>query len=1041
LDGTWEGEVEHLREWLKLRAAFMDANFVQPPVFQVDGQIVPDVPGVYVDPGQEVVISGPLVEYYNDTTLIPGLPGATTARYIVPTDDTLGTSWAQRNFNDSSWFSGATGIGFDSVGGDFENVLRSQISPNDVQAGGTTILSRIPFQISNLQEVMQNDLVLKMKYDDGFVVYLNGTEVLRENVRDATLAWDSRAFARSLPRDSDMAETFVDFDLSEFKNLLVTGNNMLAIRGINSSSSSNDMLILPELVSREVLFGVNPASNVYYTTDGTDPRGPNGNPSPSARLLPPGQTIRIQQNTRVIARNFDNVTDRGEEAQKVGVDKIYWSGPLQYDFVTSTTSLVISEINYNPGPATDAEAAAGYGNDAFEFIEIYNPTNETADLVGVKLTDGVEFDFYTGAIRALPPQGRLVVVANKAAFETRYGTGLPVAGVYTGNLDNAGEDIDLEDGTGKVIFTVFYGDSDPWPVRADGAGATLEFVDANTPASLRSKWYSWRGSSEYGGTPGTAGSGPNGVVINEVLAATRGEDLRDAIEIYNTTSAPINIGGWYLSDTDNNFFRYQIPAGTTIQPGQYIVYDERQFNFGLNQDEGDSVWLIIPGPSQTVSRFVDDVHFGPTMSRESLGRMPNGSGRLAPLERLTFGADNGDPRVGPLVITELQYNPTISDAALSVYPEVDESDLEFVEIHNPTGQTFDLTNWRLRAGADFDFPAGTQLAAGETILVLKFNPADPENINELNAFKAQYQLGNNVRLLGGYQGRLNNSDDRVVLQRPLAPPADQPNYIPRVQEDEVLYDDKVPWPTGADGTGNSLQRKTADAFGNDAASWFSGRPSPGVLLTSIPGDFNGNGELDEPDINLLFVQMRSANPDLNYDLTADSKVDAKDRDELILKIFGSTYGDANLDMRFDSNDFVFIFQKGKYEDGIPLNAEWGDGDWDGDGDFTSDDFVLSFIQGDYESQAAVGIPQAAQPLAAVGAALEALPSSNGDTDGSAADLIAISTASQQFAAVRPVDPVDEAIQSLFEDGAAAGDNDDGSLAELDLDGVLSVDFN
>ena len=48
---------------------------------------------------------------------------------------------------------------------------------------------------------------------------------------------------------------------------------MLAIRGINSSAFSTDMLILPELVSREVFFGVNPASKVYYTTDGTDPRG------------------------------------------------------------------------------------------------------------------------------------------------------------------------------------------------------------------------------------------------------------------------------------------------------------------------------------------------------------------------------------------------------------------------------------------------------------------------------------------------------------------------------------------------------------------------------------------------------------------------------------------------------------------------------------------------------------------------------------------------------------------------------------------------
>ncbi len=156
-----------------------------------------------------------------------------------------------------------------------------------------------------------------------------------------------------------MAANFEEFDLSEHSDLLVQGTNVLAIRGLNSTASSTDMLILPELVSREILFGVNPAAKVYYTTDGTDPRGPDGNPSPSAQILPNGETITITQNTRVIARNFDDAIDRGEQSRMVGVDKIYWSGPLQYDFVTTTSPLVISEIHYNPTPATEAETTDG----------------------------------------------------------------------------------------------------------------------------------------------------------------------------------------------------------------------------------------------------------------------------------------------------------------------------------------------------------------------------------------------------------------------------------------------------------------------------------------------------------------------------------------------------------------------------------------------------------------------------------------------------------------------------------------------------------
>ena len=250
LDGTWQGEVENMRQWLLERAAFMDANFVQPVHYKLNGQEVGDVPGAYVNAGQRVEISSPPLVYYNDTKLISGDPGETTARYLVPLDDSLGTDWASRTFNDSTWQSGATGLGFDT-GSDFTNVLRTDVNPNAVKEGATTVLSRIPFQINNLQQVKDRDLILRMKYDDGFVAYLNGFEVLRQNLRDSDLAWNSRANSRTAPTDEEMAAAFQDFDLSEFRDKLVQGTNVLAIRGINRTNTDSDMLVLPELVSRE----------------------------------------------------------------------------------------------------------------------------------------------------------------------------------------------------------------------------------------------------------------------------------------------------------------------------------------------------------------------------------------------------------------------------------------------------------------------------------------------------------------------------------------------------------------------------------------------------------------------------------------------------------------------------------------------------------------------------------------------------------------------------------------------------------------------
>ena len=76
----------------------------------------------------------------------------------------------------------------------------------------------------------------------------------------------------------------------------------------------------------------------------------------------------------------------------------------------------------------------------------------------------------------------------------------------------------------------------------------------------------WRSSVEYQGTPGHAGIGStSGVVVNEVLTHDD-YPLYDAIELYNTTSAPVNIGGWYLSDSSDDFKKYRIPDGTILAP-------------------------------------------------------------------------------------------------------------------------------------------------------------------------------------------------------------------------------------------------------------------------------------------------------------------------------------------------------------------------------------------------------------------------------------------------------------------------------------------
>jgi hypothetical protein len=117
----------------------------------------------------------------------------------------------------------------------------------------------------------------------------------------------------------------------------------------------------------------------------------------------------------------------------------------------------------------------------------------------VRFTDGVDFTF--GSFD-LAPGGYCLVVRDPAAFESRYGPGLPVAGRYAGSLNNAGERLELRDAVGTVIHSFRF--EDDWFSQTDGHGYSLTLKDPATadPNALGDKTL-WRASARPGGSPGT----------------------------------------------------------------------------------------------------------------------------------------------------------------------------------------------------------------------------------------------------------------------------------------------------------------------------------------------------------------------------------------------------------------------------------------------------------------------------------------------------------------------------------------------------------
>ena len=492
--------------------------------------------------------------------------------------------------------------------------------------------------------------------------------------------------------------------------------------------------------------------------------------------------------------------------------------------------LRITEIMYHP-PA--APAGSPYDTEEFEYFELRNIGPAPLNLAGVHLTNGIEFAF--GNVSLAPGQNT-VVVRNLAAFTSRYGAGLNVAGVFAGILDNSGENIRLDDAVGEKILDFTYDNN--WYPLTDGPGASLVIIDAAADWRSWDLKASWRPSAYDFGSPAASDPPTNSyipVYVHEVLAHSD-PPLTDGIELSNPNAIPANIGGWFLSDDLATPKKFRIPDGTTIPAGGFLSFTESQFNptpgvppsFALSS-LGDEVYLY-SGNGTNLTGWLDSQSFGATESDVSLGRYTNSQGTVhfVAQSSRTFSNPNALPKVGPAVVSEIMYHPP--DLAVIG----DNSQDEFIELANVSGSTlplFDPANptntWRLRSAVSFNFPTNITLPAGGFCIVVSFNPT---NSSAVSAFRARFGIPQNVPVVGPWSGKLDNSADSVKLEKPDAPLAGQ---VPYVLVERIDYTDSTPWSTAADGLGGSLQRLVQNAYGNDATNWIGAAPTGGAGF--VPG--------------------------------------------------------------------------------------------------------------------------------------------------------------------------------------------------------------
>jgi hypothetical protein len=551
---------------------------------------------------------------------------------------------------------------------------------------------------------------------------------------------------------------------------------------------------------------------IYYCLDGADPRLPGGSVNTS-RAKSYTTSIKLNTSTHVKTRLYSS------GAWSALNEAVFAVGPV-------AQNLRISEIMYHP-------AQTGNPDDPnTEFIELTNIGAESINLNLVRFTKGVDFTFPS---YDLAPGGYCLVVKNTAAFQARYGPGLPIVGQYAGSLNNAGERIELLDAAGTVIHDFRF--DDDWFDLTDGQGFSLTVKDPRTadPNDYGSK-SAWRPSAKAGGSPGADDSGQvpalGSVVINELLANSGQES--DWIELHNTTTQAINVGGWFLSDDAGDLTKYEIGAGTSLAANGYVVFYENR-HFGNKSDpgcrkpfalsaNGETVYLH-SGSAGVLTGYSEQEKFDASEAGVTLGRYEKSLGtyNFVALSKATPGAANAPPKVGPVVINEIMYHP---DAP---------ADAEYVELLNISSAPVTLYDpveqapWQFSdsAGIEFLFPVDppVTLGAGEYLLLVK----------DIDRFSSRYTPPAGVQIMAWNLGNLADGGEKLQLSKPGGTDADGTRQWIRV--DRVVYSDGShpqdfagntdPWPAQADGQGQSLSRTAASAYGNDPDNWHAATPSPG----------------------------------------------------------------------------------------------------------------------------------------------------------------------------------------------------------------------
>lgn len=181
------------------------------------GQIAYQIP---YEIDKQLVIEGDNWQYFKGTSQPPA-------------------DWNQLSFDDSSWLTGPSGIGYETSSG-YGPCIATNLT--DMKNNYLSLYARREFQIDDPSQL--TSLMLLMDYDDGYIAYINGVEVDSRNAPNI-VAYDQPASSSSHEACCSCAPDITD--LTDHISKLTPGTNVIAIQAHNATLSSSDFLLIPQL--------------------------------------------------------------------------------------------------------------------------------------------------------------------------------------------------------------------------------------------------------------------------------------------------------------------------------------------------------------------------------------------------------------------------------------------------------------------------------------------------------------------------------------------------------------------------------------------------------------------------------------------------------------------------------------------------------------------------------------------------------------------------------------------------------------------------